>query len=94
MPEIIIVSDAVEGTPVDLDGESRHEHVEAKLSRRGRVMLNEDEEIRKFEKKSNSGGIRRNIGLCERGKEYGEGRGRKDFRTERGERSAKVHVSL
>ena len=45
VPEIIIVSDAVEGTPVDLDGESRHEHVEAKLSRRGREMLNEDEEI-------------------------------------------------
>ena len=36
VPEIIIVSDAVEGTPVDLDGERRHEHVEAKLSRRGR----------------------------------------------------------
>ena len=33
MPEIITVSDAVEGTPVDLDGESRHEQVEAKLSR-------------------------------------------------------------
>ena len=31
--EIITVSDAVEGTPVDLDGESRHEQVEAKLSR-------------------------------------------------------------
>ena len=44
VPEIIIVSDAVEGTPVDLDGESRHEQVEAKLSRRGREMLNEDEE--------------------------------------------------
>ena len=26
----IIVSDAVEGTPVDLDGESRHEHVEVR----------------------------------------------------------------
>ena len=39
VPEIIIVSDAVEGTPVDLDGESRHEHVEAKLSRRGRERL-------------------------------------------------------
>ena len=36
MLEIIIVSDAVEGTPVDLDGESRHEHVETKVSRRGR----------------------------------------------------------
>ena len=34
MPEIIFVSDAVEGIPVDLDGESRHEQVEAKLSRR------------------------------------------------------------
>ena len=45
VPEIIFVSDAVEGTAVDLDGESRHEHVEAKLSRRGREMLNEDEEI-------------------------------------------------
>ena len=29
-----VVSDAVEGTFVDLDGESRHEQVEAKLSRR------------------------------------------------------------
>ena len=28
--------DAVEGTFVDLHGESRHEQVEAKLSRRGR----------------------------------------------------------
>ena len=36
VPEIIIVSDAVEGTFVDLDGESRHEQVEAKLSRRER----------------------------------------------------------
>ena len=34
--EVIVVSDAVEGTPVDLDGESRHEQVEAKLSRRRR----------------------------------------------------------
>ena len=31
--EIIIVSDAVEGTFVDLDGETRREQVEAKLSR-------------------------------------------------------------
>ena len=36
VPEIIIVSDAVEGTPVDLEGERRHERVEAKLSRRER----------------------------------------------------------
>ena len=40
MPEIII-----------LDGESRHEHVEAKLSRRGREMLNEDEETRSPKRK-------------------------------------------
>ena len=36
MPEIIVVSDAVESTFVDLDGESRREQVEAKLSRRER----------------------------------------------------------
>ena len=29
VPEIIIVSDAVEVTPVDVEGESRHEQVEA-----------------------------------------------------------------
>ena len=45
VPAIIIVSDAVEGTFVDLDGESRREQVEAKLSRRGREILNEGEEI-------------------------------------------------
>ena len=50
-PEIIIVSDAVAGTPVDLDGESRHEQVEAKLSRRGREMLNEGGEIRSPKRK-------------------------------------------
>ena len=47
----LIVSGAVEGTPVDLDGESRHEQVEAKLSRRGREMLNEDEESRSPKRK-------------------------------------------
>ena len=31
VPELFVVSDAVEGTPVDLGGESRHEQVEAKL---------------------------------------------------------------
>ena len=51
VPEIIIVSDAVEGTLVDLDGESRHEQVEAKLSRRGREILNEGEEIRSPKRK-------------------------------------------
>ena len=51
VPDIIIVSDAVEGTPVDLDGESRHEQVEAKLLRRGREMLNEGEEIRSQKRK-------------------------------------------
>ena len=51
VPEIIIVSDAVEGTFVDLDGESRHEQVEAKLSRRGREMLNEGEEVRSPKRK-------------------------------------------
>ena len=51
MLEIIIVSDAVEGTFVDLDGESRHEQVEAKLSRRGREMLNEGEDNRSPKRK-------------------------------------------
>ena len=92
VPEIFIVSDAVEGTFV-LDGESRHEQVEAKLSRRGREMLNEGDEIRSPQK-SDSGGIRRNTGSCERRKEYGEGRGRKDFRTEGDKRSATASVSL
>ena len=48
--EIIIVSDAVEGTPVDLDGESRYEQVEAKFWRGGREMLN-GEEIRESPKR-------------------------------------------
>ena len=44
--EIIIVSDAVEGTFVDLDGESRRERVDAKLSKRERKAPNEEcEEI-------------------------------------------------
>ena len=47
VPDIIIVSDAVEGTFVNLDGESRREQVEAKVSRRGREMLNEGEEIKR-----------------------------------------------
>ena len=51
MLEIIIVSDAVEGTFVDLDGESRHEQAEAKLSKRGREMLNEGGEIRSPKRK-------------------------------------------
>ena len=45
VPEIMTVSDAMAGTPVDLYGESLHEQVEAKLSRRGREMLNEVEEV-------------------------------------------------
>ena len=36
VPEINFVSDAVESTFVNLDGESRHEQVEAKLFRRER----------------------------------------------------------
>ena len=49
--ESIIVSDAVEGTSVDVNGESRLEQVEAKLSRRGREMLNEGEETRSPKRK-------------------------------------------
>ena len=71
VPENIIVSDAVEGTPVDLEGESRHEQVEAKLSRREREMLNEGEEIRSPKKENDPGGILRNTGQCERSEECG-----------------------
>ena len=35
VPEIIIVSDVVEGTFVDLDGESRREQVETRNTQRG-----------------------------------------------------------
>ena len=38
VPEIMIVSDAVEGTFVDLDGESRCEQVDAKFLRGGREI--------------------------------------------------------
>ena len=71
MPDIIVVSDAVEGTFVDLDGESRHEQVEAKLSRRGREMLNEGEEIRSPKRIVNRVESEETQGLCERGKGYG-----------------------
>ena len=49
VPEIITVSDAVEGIFVDLDGKSRceREQVEANLSRRGREILNEGVSRRK-----------------------------------------------
>ena len=56
--EIIIVSDAVEGTPVDLDGESRHEHVEAKLSRRGREMCKDNTSQDPFSQCESLQGIR------------------------------------
>ena len=48
VPEIIFVSDAVEGTLVDLDGESHREQVEANLSRRVKEIFNEGEEVRSF----------------------------------------------
>ena len=38
-PEIIIVSDAVESTEVDLDGKSRHKQAEERSSRREREAL-------------------------------------------------------
>ena len=89
VPEIIFVSDAVEGAFVDLGGESRHEQVEAKLLRRGREMLNEGEEIRspkrkliRVESEETQDCVRE-----EKSMEFG-GRGREDVHTERGERSA------
>ena len=49
--EIIIVSDAVEGALVDLEGESRQRAGRRKFSRRGREMLNEGEEMRSQKRK-------------------------------------------
>ena len=97
VPEIIVVSDVVESTFVDLDGESRR--AEAKLSRREREReWHQAKGVRRLKspkRKSDSGGIRGNAGLCKRGKECGAGRsGREDLRTERGKRSAKAFVSL
>ena len=39
--------------------------------RRGREILDEGEEVKSQKRESDSGGIRRNTGLCERSKEYG-----------------------
>ena len=95
MPEIIIVSDAVEGTLVNLDGESRREQVKAKRSRRGREILNEGEEslspkrkVIRVESEETQDYVRE-----EKSTEF-EGRGREDSHTERGERSAEALVSL
>ena len=84
VPEIIVVSDAVESTEVDLDGKSRRKQAEERSFRRER------------EAPGKGGcGNRRNAGLRERSKERGAGRsGREDFRTERDKRSAKAVVSL
>ena len=71
VPEINIVSDAVESSFVDLDGESRHEQVEAKLSRRGREMLNEGEETRNLKRKVIRVESEETQGPCERRKGYG-----------------------
>ena len=59
VPEIIIVSHAVEGTVVDLDGESRREQVEAKLSRKKRdtqrkVIRVESEETQDYVREAKS----------------------------------------
>ena len=79
--------------PVDMDGESRHEQVEAKLSRREREMLNEGEEIRSPKKESDSSGILRNTRLSEK-KEGVRRRRKEDLHTWRGGRSATAFVSL
>ena len=51
MPEISIVSDAVERTYVDLEGKSHREQAEAKISRREREAPGEEgEEIKKGRK--------------------------------------------
>ena len=77
--------------PWTWSAKSRHEQVEAKLSRREREMLNEGEEIGSSKRESDSSGIRRNPRLCERRQDYGiRGRETEDLHTERGGRSAKA----
>ena len=50
VPEIIIVSDAVESSKVDLDGKSHHEQAEAIILRREREVPGEEgQEIKKSE---------------------------------------------
>ena len=51
MPEIIIVSDAVESICVDLDGKSIREQAEATISRREREVPGEEGEEIKVRKK-------------------------------------------
>ena len=64
VPEIIFVSGAVEGTSVEMDGESRHEQVEEeRCSTRVR-------RLKVPKKESDSGRIRRNTGPRERRKEF------------------------
>ena len=81
VPEISIVSDAVESTKVDFDGKSHREQAEERFSRREREVPSEGGEEIKKSKKSDSSGIRRNAGLRKRSKECGTGRsGRDEFR--------------
>ena len=65
VPEIIIVSDAVESTFVDLDGKSRRELEQNSLEERERCTRPRGRGDRKSEKKSNSSGITRNARLRE-----------------------------
>ena len=65
-PEVIVLWNEAEGVPVNPDGEGHHERAQAKSSRRGReAPCEEGEEVKKSEKEIESGGIRRNAGLCE-----------------------------
>ena len=94
VPEIIVVSDAVEGTPVDLDGESRHEQVEAQLLRREREMLNENQESRSPERKVIRVESEEIQDYVKEGKSTEQEEEEKWTFTECGERSAKALVSL
>ena len=88
------VSDAVDGTPVDLDGESRHEHVEAKLSRRGREMLNEVEEIRNPKREVIRVETEETQDYVKEGWSTEKEEEENKFRTERDQRSAQALVSV
>ena len=96
VPEIIIVSDAVDSTKVDLDGKSHREQAEERSSRREREVPGEGSEDVKSPKRKvirvkseETQDYVREANSAEQEQE-----GRDEFRTECGQCSAETDVSL
>ena len=69
--EIIVVLHEAEGVSVNLNGEGHHERAQASPREKG-------EEVQSPKKESDSGGIRRNTGLCEKSNGLESGAGRRN----------------